>query len=72
MFRHPKNVCLTYFSHLKFSMYLSKEFAKASAIAAIHGIYPDSYITHSSDTITKLQSKMNQIGCRKKQKNNNS
>ena len=41
MFQHPKNVCLTYFSHMKFSLFLSSEFAKASFFAFVHGIYPD-------------------------------
>ena len=65
MFHHPKKVCLTYFSHLKFSLFLSKEFAKASAGAFVHGIYPDVLITHSSDTIDKLSNEMKKIGCRK-------
>ena len=65
MFEHPKKVCLTYYSHMKFSMFLSLEFAKASFFAFVHGIYPDAYVTHSSDTIKKLQNEMEKIGCRK-------
>ena len=65
MFKHPANVCMTYFSHLKFSFYLSYQFAKASVCAIIHGIYPDILITHSSDTIKHLVNKMKEIGCRK-------
>lgn len=65
MFKHPANVCMTYFSHFKFSMYLSQEFAKASIGAFIHGIHPDILVTHSTDTIKRLDNKMQQIGCRK-------
>jgi len=65
MFKHPKNVCMSYFSHLKFSFFLSFEFAKASICAIIHGIYPDIFITHSSDTIHQLNTEMQKIGCRK-------
>ena len=65
MFKHPLDVCMTYHSHLKFSLYLSYQFAKASVCAIIHGIYPDILITHSSDTIKHLSNKMQQIGCRK-------
>ena len=65
MFKHPKNVCMSYFSHLKFSFFLSFEFAKASIYAIIHGIYPDIFVTHSSDTIYHLNTEMQKIGCRK-------
>ena len=65
MFKHPTKVCMTYFSHLKFSFYLSREFAKASVCAVIHGIYPDVLVTHSTDTINKLKKDMEDIGCRK-------
>ena len=65
MFKHPANVCMTYFSHFKFSMYLSQEFAKASVGAFMHGIYPDILVTHSTDTIKSLDNKIQKIGCRK-------
>ncbi len=65
MFKHPNNVCMTYFSHLKFSFFLSYEFAKASMCAIIHGIYPDIFITYSSDKIRYLNTAMQKIGCRK-------
>ena len=64
MFEHPKSVCLSYTEHFKFSMYLSFEFAKASIFAIIHAIYPDAYVTHSSDTVRRIQNEMNKIGCR--------
>ena len=70
MFKHPQEVCLTYFSHLKFSFFLSYEFAKASVGALIHGIYPDVLVTHSSDTINFLNNEMKKIGCRKIDLNN--
>ena len=63
MFKHPAKACMTYWSHLNFSMYLSKEFAKASCCAFIHAIYPDILITHSSETIKKLHTDMSKKGC---------
>ena len=45
MFIHPKNVCMTYFQHMKFSLNLSYRFFKGSIFAFIHAIYPDIYIT---------------------------
>ena len=64
MFSHPKDVCLTYIEHFKFSMYLSYTFAKASLFAFFHAIYPDAFITNSSDTIEELTREMKKIGCR--------
>lgn len=64
MFEHPKKVCMTYYTHFRFSMYLSYEFAKASVGAIVHAIYPDILVTHSSDTLNRLQNEMKKIGCR--------
>ena len=69
MFKHPSKVCLSYLKHMKFSFHLSYHFGKASACAFVHGIYPDIFITHSSDTIQKLTNDMNKIGCRKNKTN---
>ena len=63
MFKHPAQACMTYWSHFKFSMYLSKEFSKATVGAFIHAIYPDVLITHSSDTLDKLQKEFKKKGC---------
>ena len=63
-FKHPKEVCMSYFEHMKFFLYLSYMFGKASFCALINAIYPDILITTSSDTISKLTFEMKQIGCR--------
>jgi hypothetical protein len=64
MFKHLKDVGLSYVEHMKFSFYLSYMFGKASFSALIHGIYPDILITTSSDTINKLNSDIKKIGNR--------
>ena len=66
MFRHPSKVCMTYKEHLVFSMWLSKEFAKASAVAALHALLPDTFVTHSTDTLKKLEGEMAKVGCKSK------
>ena len=63
MFKHPTKVCMTYLSHFKFSMYLSKEFGKASIGAFVHAVYPDILITHSTDTLSKLEKELQKTGC---------
>ena len=64
MFRHPKEVCMTYTSHLKLSLKLSNLFLRGSAKAFVHGIIPDLYITSSSDTVKKIHDILKQSGCR--------
>lgn len=64
MFSHPSKVCMSYLSHMKFSFYLAYKFFIASIVAIIHGIYPDVFITHSSDLIKELSEEMKKIGCR--------
>ena len=64
MFEHPKNVCMTYFTHMNFSLYLSYNLFKGSICAFIHAFYPDILVTHSSDLVNTLQSDMKKIGCR--------
>ena len=65
LFKHPNKVCMTYFTHMKYSLYLSYSFMKASLCAFFHAIYPDSFITHSSDTLYRLNKEIKEVGCRK-------
>ena len=65
LFSHPAKVCMSYFQHMQFSLYLSYTFLKAAICAWCHAIYPDIFVTHSSDIIKKLANEMEQVGCRK-------
>ena len=65
MFTHPKSVCLTYYQHFCFSMNVSKKLMIGSIKSFIHAIYPDIFITTTSDLLIELKNEMNQIGCRK-------
>ena len=65
IFYHPNNVCMTYFEHLTFSLLLSKNFAIGSIKAFIHAIFPNLYITSSTDIVTKLKDNINNSGCKK-------
>ena len=64
MFRHPAKVCMSYKEHMKFSLYLSFTFAKASYGALIHAFIPDIYETHSTDYLEKINKEIKSIGCR--------
>lgn len=58
MFKHLKDVNMTYFEHMKFSLFLSFTFLKASFGAFVHAIYPDILVTSSTDTLELLNIEM--------------
>ena len=58
MFKHLKDVNMTYFEHMKFSLFLSFTFLKASFDAFVHAIYPDILVTSSTDTLELLNIEM--------------
>lgn len=60
---HPKNVCMNYFQHFLFSFKLSIYFLKKSIQAFVHSIYPNFYITSSSNVPTELKQKFSEVGC---------
>lgn len=64
LFSHPQNVCLTYFQHFRFSMNTCRKLFVASIKSFVHAIYPDIFITSTSDLLLKLQNDMKEIGCR--------
>ncbi|MAZ55181.1 MAG: hypothetical protein CMP55_05200 [Flavobacteriales bacterium] len=64
LFQHPKQVCMTYFSHFWFSMSLSLKLAIGSIKAFIHAIYPDKYITSSSDVTKEIMEDIESSGCK--------
>jgi hypothetical protein len=65
MFLHPKNVCMTYFQHFRFSMYLCSLFCKGAFFALLHSFLPDFFITSSSDIVNNIQNLIKESGCRK-------
>ena len=63
-FQHPKDVCMTYFSHFWFSLSLSLKLAKGSIKAFIHAIYPDKFITSTSDITKDIIQDIESSGCK--------
>ena len=63
-FTHPASVCMSYLEHLIFSMSISARFAVGSDQAFVHALYPDAFITSSSDLVNELQHDMKSVGCR--------
>ena len=62
-FLHPKNVCMTYTEHLKFSLHLSFILFKGSIKGLIHSFYPDVYKTYAQDVIKITSHLLESNGC---------
>lgn len=63
-FKHPKLVGMTYNEHMKHSFRISWLMLNGSVKAFAHGLYPDIYITSSTDIsseINKLLGKSSKI-----------
>ena len=63
-FSHPQEVCMSYFQHMKLSLYFSWIFSKASVLAFIHAFFPDTFITSTSDTNKQIEKILKESGCR--------
>ena len=61
MFKHLKEVKMSYMDHFNFSLGLSKEFLIASYQALIHAIYPDFFITSSTDSVKKIEKQISEL-----------
>lgn len=61
---HPKNVCMTYFEHLQFSGGLAYTMLKGSVKALIHAIFPNMYVTSSTELVEELEKKLSNAGCK--------
>mgnify|MGYP001444247563 FL=1 len=64
IFKHPNKVCMTYSEHLKLSLGFSYIFLIGSFKSIVHGIYPDIYISSTSDIVNKLKKKIKENGCK--------
>ena len=62
-FKHPKQVCMTYFEHFKLFMNFSKLLAIGAFKAFIHAILPDVYITSTTDIVEEIKVKLSNAGC---------
>ena len=64
LFRHPAKVCMTYWEHFRFAMWLSGQLALASAASFVHAVIPDVCQRTSSTRIANLVRAMRLAGCR--------
>ena len=65
-FNHPKEVCMTYFEHLKLSLNFSFLMFTGSIKAIIHAFLPDYYIKSTSEINNKITRMIQESGCNNK------
>ena len=63
-FKHPTQVCMTYFGHFRFSMEMAYIFWAGGCKAIVHAFYPDCYIKSTTDTVINVQQRLKIAGCR--------
>lgn len=61
--RHPSEVCLNYYSHLKLSLNFSVKFAFASFKAFIHGFFPFLFIKSTSYMVNDIENQLKENKC---------
>ena len=62
--KHPKSVCMSYSEHFRLAFGFSFYFFKKSIQSLIHAIYPNLYITSTTDCIEEIKIKLEDKGCR--------
>lgn len=63
MFKHPKEVCMSYLEHCMLSLKFSYILFVGSVKAFTHAIYPDMCVTSTSDLLRDIKKKMEVAGC---------
>ena len=63
IFKHPSQVCMTYYEHFCFSMEMAYTFSVGSFKAFIHAFYPDVYETSTTDIVNGIQQRLTESGC---------
>tara|TARA_B100001093_G_scaffold294467_1_gene280876 strand:+ start:357 stop:575 length:219 start_codon:yes stop_codon:yes gene_type:complete len=63
MFFHPSEVCMDYVSHFKISIRCAFLLFIGSLKAFVHSVYPDIFITSTSETIQSIQKILKDSGC---------
>lgn len=64
MFQHPRQVCMTYWSHCCLSLTICKYFVQGALYAFIHAFIPDIFTTQSSMITNTILDILQHSGCR--------
>ena len=64
-FQHPNSVCMSYIKHAQFSGYLGSVFLSNSMKAFTHALFPNIFISSTSDFAQELPRILENAGCKK-------
>jgi len=64
MFKHPSQVCMTYYQHLLFALEMSYHLGMGAVKSLVHAFLPDYYISSTTDTLSHVQLRLSQSGCK--------
>ena len=59
----PESVCMTYKTHLMFSLKLSFKFAMASLKALVHAFIPNIFMSSSTQALNDINKIVKSSGC---------
>ena len=62
-FEHPEEVCMNYYSHLSFSLRLTKLHAYGTFVSAVHAVFPWMYTNEVSHLNQKIRTLLIDSGC---------
>ena len=64
IFKHPKDVCMNYFEHMKFAMNISLRLFVGSVQSFVHAIIPDMFVDSTSELINTIDYMLKNSGCK--------
>ena len=63
LWKHPREVCMSYWQHFRLSMEFARRFLVAAVCAVFHAILPCLFKVHTSDTIRWANHRIRTAGC---------
>jgi len=65
VFLHPENVCMTYLNHFLFVLEMTWYLGVGCVKSLARAFIPDIFVTSTSETVTHIQYRLSQVGCRR-------
>ena len=62
---HPNNVCMSYFTHMLFSLRMAKYMFIGTFQAIVHAFIPSMFLHGTTETTNTIQEALAESGCRK-------
>ena len=64
MFTHPSNVCMSYAQHFAFALEMAWYLGTGCLKSILHAFLPDYWVTSTTDTVDRIQRRLQESGCR--------